>query len=125
MPPMVRMTELSIRHVPENPGGRLTFGANPRQLLIKVELPLTLPLTMAGLNQVVMMSLSMVVIAALISAGERRNRVWDYGGSGHRPVGENDRPRRSEDKSRQKKYQEGGPMCVTTPNQHGTHELSQ
>lgn len=70
MPPMVRLTALGIKHVPENTKeAALAFGANPRQLLTKVELPLALPSIMAGVNQVVMMSLSMVVVAALIGAG--------------------------------------------------------
>lgn len=67
MPPMVRLTALGIQQVPESTKeGALAFGANPRQLLRKVELPLALPSIMAGINQVVMMSLAMVVIAALI-----------------------------------------------------------
>lgn len=70
MPPMVRLTALGIKHVPENTKeAALAFGANPRQLLMKVELPLALPSVMTGINQVVMMSLSMVVVAALIGAG--------------------------------------------------------
>ncbi|MEM8804010.1 MAG: ABC transporter permease subunit, partial [Pseudomonadota bacterium] len=70
MPPMVRLTALGIKQVPENTKeAALAFGANPRQLLTKVELPLALPSIMAGVNQVVMMSLSMVVVAALIGAG--------------------------------------------------------
>lgn len=70
MPPMVRLTALGIQQVADNTKeAALAFGANPRQLLTKVELPLALPSIMAGINQVVMMSLSMVVIAALIGAG--------------------------------------------------------
>lgn len=70
MPPMVRLTALGVQQVAENTKeAALAFGANPRQLLTKVELPLALPSIMAGINQVVMMSLSMVVIAALIGAG--------------------------------------------------------
>lgn len=70
MPPMVRLTALGIKQVPSNTKeAALAFGANPRQLLTKVELPLALPSIMAGINQVVMMSLSMVVVAALIGAG--------------------------------------------------------
>lgn len=70
MPPMVRLTALGVQQVPENTKeAALAFGANPRQLLTKVELPLAMPSIMAGINQVVMMSLAMVVIAALIGAG--------------------------------------------------------
>lgn len=70
MPPMVRLTALGILQVPENTKeAALAFGANPRQLLTKVELPLAMPSIMTGINQVVMMSLSMVVVAALIGAG--------------------------------------------------------
>ena len=70
MPPMVRLTALGIKQVPESTKeAALAFGASPRQLMMKVELPLALPSIMAGVNQVVMMSLSMVVIAAIIGAG--------------------------------------------------------
>lgn len=70
MPPMVRLTALGIKQVPESTKeAALAFGASPRQLLSKVELPLATPSIMAGVNQVVMMSLSMAVIAALIGAG--------------------------------------------------------
>ena len=70
MPPMVRLTALGIKQVPEaTKEAALAFGASPAQLMRKVELPLALPSIMAGVNQVVMMSLSMVVIAAIIGAG--------------------------------------------------------
>jgi len=70
MPPLVRLTALGIQQVPEDTKeAALAFGANPRQLLTKVELPLALPSIMTGINQVIMMSLSMVVVAALIGAG--------------------------------------------------------
>jgi len=70
MPPMVRLTALGIKHVPESTKeAALAFGASPRQLLTRVELPLATPSIMAGVNQVVMMSLSMAVVAALIGAG--------------------------------------------------------
>ncbi len=70
MPPMVRLTALGIKHVPESTKeAALAFGASPRQLLMRVELPLATPSIMAGVNQVVMMSLSMAVVAALIGAG--------------------------------------------------------
>lgn len=70
MPPMVRLTALGIKQVPESTKeAALAFGASPRQLLTRVELPLATPSIMAGVNQVVMMSLSMAVIAAYIGAG--------------------------------------------------------
>lgn len=70
MAPMIRLTTLGISQVPAGvKESALAFGATPIQLLFKVELPLSLPSIMAGINQAVMMSLSMVVIAALIGAG--------------------------------------------------------
>jgi len=70
MPPIVRLTALGIKQVPDSTKeAALAFGASPRQLLMKVELPLATPSIMAGVNQVVMMSLSMAVVAALIGAG--------------------------------------------------------
>ncbi len=70
MPPIVRLTALGIRQVPlEIKEAALAFGSTERQLLYSIELPLALPTIMAGINQVVMMCLSMVVIAALIGAG--------------------------------------------------------
>ncbi len=69
LPPMVRLTALGIAQVPESvKEAALAFGATPRQLLWKVELPLAVPSIMTGINQTIMMSLSMVVVAALIAA---------------------------------------------------------
>jgi glycine betaine/proline transport system permease protein len=70
MPPMIRLTTLGIQQVPNDvKEAALAFGASPRQLLLKVELPLAIPSIMTGINQTIMMSLSMVVVAALIGAG--------------------------------------------------------
>ena len=70
MPPMIRLAALGIQGVPDHvKEAAIAFGASPRQLLFKVELPLAVPSIMTGINQTIMMSLSMVVVAALIGAG--------------------------------------------------------
>ena len=70
MPPMIRLTTLGIQQVPADVReATIAFGATPRQLLFKVEYPLAIPSIMTGINQTIMMSLSMVVVAALIGAG--------------------------------------------------------
>lgn len=70
MPPAVRLTNLGIRQVPKEvrEAGE-AFGSTTSQLLFKVELPLATPTIMAGINQTIMLSLSMVVISAMIGAG--------------------------------------------------------
>jgi len=67
--PAIRLTNLGIRQVPGDviEAGK-AFGTTPGQMLFKVQLPLAMPTIMAGINQTVMMALSMVVIASMIGA---------------------------------------------------------
>jgi glycine betaine/proline transport system permease protein len=66
---MIRLTNLGIREVDQEVvEAACSFGATPRQVLFDVELPLAMRTIMAGLNQTLMLSLSMVVIASIIGA---------------------------------------------------------
>jgi glycine betaine/proline transport system permease protein len=70
MPPVIRLTALGMRGVPETIKEAATaFGATRWQLLKDVELPLALPSIMTGVNQTILMCLSMVVIISLIGGG--------------------------------------------------------
>ena len=70
LPPLIRLTNLGIRQVPEDliEAGQ-AFGASPMQMLFKIELPVAKATIMAGINQNLMLSLSMVVIASMIAVG--------------------------------------------------------
>ncbi|MDY0293794.1 MAG: ABC transporter permease subunit [Candidatus Methanomethylophilaceae archaeon] len=70
MPPVVRLTNLGIRQVPvEMNEVADAFGSTGWQKLTKVQIPIAMPSIMAGINQCIMLSLSMVVIAAMIGGG--------------------------------------------------------
>jgi glycine betaine/proline transport system permease protein len=70
MPPAVRLTSLGIRQVPtEVVEAAKAFGSSRWQLLAKVQFPIALPTVMTGVNQSIMLALSMAVISAMIGAG--------------------------------------------------------
>ncbi len=70
LPPLIRLTNLGIRQVPnELVEAADAFGATGMQKLFKVQVPVATPTIMAGVNQSIMLGLSMVVIAAMIGAG--------------------------------------------------------
>ncbi len=70
LPPLIRLTNLGIRQVPEDLiEASRSFGADERQMLFRVQLPVAMPTIMAGVNQTLMLALSMVVIASMIAVG--------------------------------------------------------
>ena len=76
LPPAVRLTNLGIRQVPkEIKEAAISFGSSPSQILFKAEIPVALPTILAGVNQTIMLALSMVVIAGMIGAGGLGNEV--------------------------------------------------
>lgn len=78
MPPAVRLTNLGIRQVPEDVvEAAQSFGSTPKQLLYKVQLPIATPTILAGINQTIMLSLSMVVVSAMIGAGGLGREVYN------------------------------------------------
>ncbi len=76
MPPVARLTSLGIRQVPGDViEAAIAFGSTSKQMLYDVQLPLAKPTIMAGINQTIMLSLSMVVISSMIGAGGLGDQV--------------------------------------------------
>jgi len=77
MPPAIRLTCLGIKQVPgELVEAADAFGSTKSQKLFKLQLPIATPTIMAGVNQTIMLALSMVVIAAMIGAKGLGGEVW-------------------------------------------------
>lgn len=86
--PGVRLTELGIRGVDKEvvEAGQ-AFGASPGRILRQIQLPLAMPSIMAGVNQIIMLSLSMVVIAGFVGAGGLGGEVTRALSSLNKPLG--------------------------------------
>jgi glycine betaine/proline transport system permease protein len=70
VPPCIRLTSLGLREVPITPReAAISFGATPRQELVKVQLPMATRSILLGINQTILMVLATVIIAALVGSG--------------------------------------------------------
>ncbi|MEC4016655.1 ABC transporter permease/substrate binding protein [Streptomyces sp. H27-D2] len=88
MAPCIRMTELGIRQVdPELVEAADAFGTTPSRTLFRVQLPLALPTIMAGVNQTIMLALSMVVIAGMVGGEGLGSTVYQAISSVDVPLG--------------------------------------
>jgi len=77
MPPIIRLTNLGIRQVPDETIESATaFGSTKSQILFKVQIPLALPSIMMGVNQTIMMALALVVLATFIGAQGLGSEIW-------------------------------------------------